>query len=79
MVVISLMENFTLLPSSHNVASAASTSHCAASLRLRLESEEQQELVLEGWGVEEVQNYNQSGVPTAQACARTTWKQPGVE
>lgn len=73
------MENFTLLPSSCDVASAVSTSHCAASLPLHLESGEQQELDLDGWGGEETQNYTQSGVPTAQACAGATWKQPGVE
>lgn len=61
------MENFTLLPSSRDVASAAGTSHCAASLPLHLESGEQQKLDLEGWGGEETQNYTQSNVPPAQA------------
>lgn len=61
------------------MASAASTSHCSASLPLHLESGEEQELDLDGWGGEETQNYTQSGGPTAQACAGTTWKQPGVE
>lgn len=73
------MENFTLLPSSRDVASAASTSRCAASLPLPLESGEQQELDLHGWAGEETLNYTQSGVPTAQACEGTTWKHPGVE